>query len=66
MPDIGKPLQAVEDAISDDFLPTMFGESSFEEDDYRRSITELPVRCCGLAIPNPKTDNSRERGDLFD
>jgi len=31
----------------------MFGESSFEEDDYRRPITELPVRFCGLDIPNP-------------
>ena len=33
----------------------MFGESSFEEDDYRRSIAELQVRFCGLAIPNPTT-----------
>jgi len=36
----------------------MFGESSFEEDDYRRPITELPVRFCGLAIPDPTKPNA--------
>jgi len=44
MPDIGEHFQAVEDVISNDFLPAMFNELSFEEDDYRRSITELPIR----------------------
>ena len=33
MPDIGEHFQSVEDTISNDFLPAMFGESSFEEDD---------------------------------
>ena len=36
MPDIGEHFQAVEDAISNDYLPALFGELSFEEDDYRR------------------------------
>ena len=32
-------------------ITTVYIESFFEEDAYRRSITELPVRFCGLAIP---------------
>ena len=39
-------------------MPALFGESSFEDDDYRRSITELPVRFCGLGIPNPTTSSA--------
>jgi hypothetical protein len=35
MTDISEHFQSVEDAISNDFLPAMFGESYFEEDDYR-------------------------------
>jgi len=57
-PDIGEHFQSVEDAISNDFLPAIFGESSFEEDDYRRSITKLPVQFCGLATPNPTTSSA--------
>jgi len=49
--DIGDHFQSIEDAISNDFLPSMFGESSLEEDDYRRStIYEASTIVCSHLI----------------
>ena len=42
----------IEKAISNNFLPALFGEPRLE-DTYRRPLATLPVKHAGLAIPDP-------------
>ena len=53
VPDIGPQFWPLEEAITNSFLPALFGESSFEVTDYRRALTALPVKFSGLSIPDP-------------
>ena len=58
LPDIGNHFETIEEAIADVFLPALFGEQSFDENDYRRPLTALPVRFAGLGLPNPTKSSS--------
>jgi hypothetical protein len=49
---IGPEFESVEQALSETFLPTLFGDD-YGDDDPRRDISCLPVKWAGLAIPNP-------------
>jgi hypothetical protein len=42
----------IEQALRSKFLPALFGNES-ALDDTRRQLTCLPVKCTGIAIPNP-------------
>ena len=51
IPDIGPLFAPLEEAISSLFLPAIFGDDVI--DPTIRDITSLPVKFCGLGIPNP-------------
>ena len=53
LPGIGDQFKSIEESIRDFFVPALFGESTFNEDDYRRNLTALPVKFSDLSIPNP-------------
>ena len=42
----------VEQALASSFLPALFGDT-FEDDDAIRALASLPIKCAGLALPNP-------------
>jgi hypothetical protein len=48
---IGDDFATIEEAISNLFLPVLFGDSI--ECDYSRKVVELPVKSTGLALPSP-------------
>jgi hypothetical protein len=50
--DIGDCFFDLEEAITDIFLPALYGES-LKDCDYRRKLSALPVKYAGLAIPDP-------------
>jgi hypothetical protein len=52
---IGDSFSPLEEAISNIFLPALFGDSLAS--DNRRELAELPVKSAGLALPDP-TDTS--------
>ena len=45
----------IEEALANSFLPALFDEPMFGEDDPRRALATLPVKQAGLAIPDPTT-----------
>jgi hypothetical protein len=51
--EIGGKFTEVEKAISQAFLPALFGDVLVDEDDPRLALASLPVKHAGLAIPNP-------------
>ena len=53
--DTGEKFQSVTDAISDTFLPALFGDTIDKNDprDCRVDLACLPVKHAGLALPNP-------------
>ncbi len=50
--DIGDCFFELEDAITNIFLPALYGES-LKDCTYRRKLSALPVKFAGLAIPDP-------------
>jgi hypothetical protein len=50
--DIGEAFTVVGKAISQSFLPALFGED-LDDDDYRRRLAALPVKHCGVALQDP-------------
>jgi hypothetical protein len=50
--DIGDAFTDVDRAISQIFLPALFGDD-FDEDDYRLRLGGLPVKHAGMALPDP-------------
>jgi hypothetical protein len=50
--DVSEHFAPIEAAISDKFLPALFGEPTLD-DNYRRRVSTLPVKHAGLALPDP-------------
>jgi hypothetical protein len=50
--DICMEFTDVERAMSQSFLPALFGDH-YNDDDSRRRLTSLPVKHASLALPNP-------------
>jgi hypothetical protein len=50
--DTGMDFLEVERAISQSFLPALFGDA-YDDDDPRRRLASLPVKHAGLTLPNP-------------
>jgi hypothetical protein len=48
---IGDSFSPLEKAISNIFLPALFGDSLVSKN--HRELAELPVKCAGLALPDP-------------
>ena len=53
IPGVGNLFTPLEEEISNNFLPALFGEPSSSLDDNLRLLTALPVKSAGLALPNP-------------
>ncbi len=51
---VGEEFTAIEEAISNTFLPALFGDE-YDEDDPRWKLACLPVKHAGMAIPDPTT-----------
>jgi hypothetical protein len=49
---IGPEFKKIEFALARTFLPTLFGDD-YDADDSHHKISCLPVKCAGLAIPDP-------------
>lgn len=59
---VGDLFSELEEKIAHKFLPALFGEPPWEDNDHRRPLAALPVKHAGLALPNPTTtadDNYR-------
>jgi hypothetical protein len=50
--EIGGKFTEIEKAISQAFLPALFGDV-LDENDPRLALASLPVKHAGLALPNP-------------
>jgi hypothetical protein len=55
--DIGDCLFDVEAAITDIFLPALYGET-LKDCTYRRNLSVLPVKFAGLAISDPSASSA--------
>ena len=51
--DIGPVFSGIEEAITTKFLPSLFGSNPLPTSPTLRHILALPVKCAGIAIPNP-------------
>jgi hypothetical protein len=51
---VGEKFTAIEEAISNTFLPALFGDE-YDEDDPCWKLACLPVKHAGMAIPDPTT-----------
>jgi hypothetical protein len=54
VPEIGEKFAAVEKIILAEFVPVLF-DDMIQECDKHRTLTGLPVKNAGLALPNPTT-----------
>jgi hypothetical protein len=59
IPDVDHLFQPLEDEITNNFLPALFGDPPSTMDDNLRLLTALPVKCAGLALLNPVSSHHK-------
>ena len=62
-PDIEHLLQGLQDDILNKFIPSLFGEDTFTDDDYRHLFINLPIKHAGMAISNPASQAQKNWND---
>ncbi|OEU07108.1 hypothetical protein FRACYDRAFT_251843 [Fragilariopsis cylindrus CCMP1102] len=58
IPGIDDLFQPLEDELTNNLLPALFGDPPSTMDDKLRLLTALPVKHAGLALPNPVTSSA--------